>query len=343
MPDQVDLISARGSAEIEELSLTTPWSCPVDRHPVMVYLGRLSPASRRPQHTALRRVAVFLSGGALTGPGAGLELPWPEVRYQHVQRVRAWLADEAGLSPATGNTYLAAVRGVLTECWRLGYLSAEERARALDIKRISGSRLARGRALSHEELQAVMDRLAAEDTVIARRDAACLAVLYASAGVRRTELTAIDLADCDFSAGEITIRRGKGRRDRLVHLSAAGSAAVGDWLAVRGMSPGPLFLPVGKDRRSLQYRRRLDPTTVRLLCRRRAARAGVAPFSPHDLRRTSISDLLDISGDLGIVSRLAGHANPAVTARYDRRPLNAEQQAARSLLFPYHGRRPSVR
>ncbi|EQD37926.1 integrase/recombinase, partial [mine drainage metagenome] len=126
-----------------------------------------------------------------------------------VQRVRAWLADEAGLSPATGNTYLAAVRGVLTECWRLGYLSAEDRARALDIKRISGSRLPSGRALAHEELQAVMDHLALEDTLIARRDAACLAVLYASAGVRRTELTALDLDDCDLATGEVTVRKGK--------------------------------------------------------------------------------------------------------------------------------------
>ncbi|EQD59135.1 integrase/recombinase, partial [mine drainage metagenome] len=167
------LISADGSGRLAELALTIPWACPADQHPVLVYLGRLAPASRRPQGAALRRVATFLAGGLLTGPEAVLQLPWPEVRYQHVQRVRAWLADEAGLSPATGNTYLAAVRGVLTECWRLGYLSAEDRARALDIKRISGSRLPSGRALAHEELQAVMDHLALEDTLIARRDAAC--------------------------------------------------------------------------------------------------------------------------------------------------------------------------
>lgn len=322
-------------------ALTTHWACSPDQHPVLVYLGRLAPASRRPQGTALRRVATFLSGGQLTGSSAMLEMPWPEVRYQHVQRVRAWLADEAGLSPATGNAYMAAVRGVLTECWRLGYLSAEDRARALDVKRISGSRLPSGRSLAHEELQRIMDALATEDTLIARRDAACLAVMYASAGVRRTELTALDLDDCTLDAGEITVHRGKGRKDRQIHLSAEGAAALADWLVVRGMMPGPLFLPVSKDRRTLQHGRRLDPTTIRLLCQRRSMRAGVAPFSPHDLRRTSISDLLDLSGDLALVSRLAGHSNPTVTARYDRRPMDAERRAARSLLFPYHARRSS--
>jgi integrase len=333
------LISTQAPGDLGELTLAPGWTCPADQNPVLVYLGRLAPASRRPQGTGLRRVATFLSGGLLTGPEAILQLPWPEVRYQHVQRVRAWLADEAGLSPATGNTYLAAVRGVLTECWRLGYLSAEDRARALDIKRIGGSRLPRGRALAHAELQAVLDQLAAEDTLIARRDTACLAVMYASGGVRRTELTALDLGDCDVMNGELTVRSGKGRKERRIHLSAEGAAAVADWLAVRGLAPGPLFLPISKDRRTLEHGRSLDPTTIRLLCQRRAARAGVAPFSPHDLRRSSISDLLDLSGDLGLVSRLAGHANPAVTARYDRRPVDAEQRAARSLLFPYHTRR----
>jgi integrase/recombinase XerD len=118
-----------------------------------------------------------------------------------------------------------------------------------------------------------------------------------------------------------------------------GAAAVADWLEARGLAPGPLFLPISKDRRTLEQGQHLDPTTIRLLCQRRAARAGVAPFSPHDLRRPSISDLLDLCGDLGLVSRLAGHANPAVTARYDRRPMDAEQRAARSLLFPYHPHR----
>ena len=115
-------------------------------------------------------------------------------------------------------------------------------------------------------------------------------------------------------------------------------AAVADWLKLRDRDPCPLFLPVDKDRRTLAHRR-LHPSTIRLACRRRAAQAGLRAFSPHDLRRTSISDLLDLTGDLALVSELAGHANPATTRKYDRRPAESRRRAACSLHVPYQ-RRP---
>ncbi len=89
---------------------------------------------------------------------------------------------------------------------------------------------------------------------------------------------------------------------------------------------------------------RLSESTVRLACRGRAAQAGLSAFSPHDLRRTSISDLLDLTGDLALVSELAGHANPATTKRYDRRPASSEpapssEVVARALQAPHEPRR----
>jgi integrase len=188
-------------------------------------------------------------------------------------------------------------------------------------------------------MAAVFERLDGTDGVAARRDAAIIAVMYSSGGVRRTELVRLDLADLEREAGELRVRSGKGRKDRLVHLGDEAGAALADWLDVRGLEPGPLFLPVAKDRLTLRQGDRLDPTTVRLACQRRADLADVATFSPHDLRRTSISDLLDLTGDLALVSRLAGHASPSTTRRYDRRPVETERRAARSLHVPYRSRR----
>jgi integrase len=285
----------------------------------------------------LEQIARLLSAGEL----GWQELPWHLLRYQHAAAVRSWLGDHR--SPSTANTYRSALRGVMRECWRLGHLEYEELARILDVESVKGSRLLRGRALSRGELVAVFSQLVEQDTAAARRDAALVAVLYASGGVRRAEAASLQLADLERQSGRLVVR-GKGNKEREVWLSEEALHAVEDWLLVRGEDSGGLLLPIEKDQRTVRHRNqdgspaRLSESTIRLSCRRRALQAGLRAFSPHDLRRTSISDLLDLTGDLSLVSELAGHANPQTTKRYDRRPAENRRRAARSLHVPYQHR-----
>ena len=65
--------------------------------------------------------------------------------------------------------------------------------------------------------------------------------------------------------------------------------------------------------------------------KRRSEEAGIASCSPHDLRRTFVSDLLEAGADIAIVQRLAGHASPLTTARYDRRGNEAMRRATARL------------
>ena len=102
--------------------------------------------------------------------------------------------------------------------------------------------------------------------------------------------------------------------------------ALGAWLAVRGSEPGPLFSAVNHGGRIQPGR--LTAQVLRWACLKRGAEADVASFSPHDLRRTFISDLLDAGVDLVTVQKLAGHANVQTTARYDRRSEAAKRQGA---------------
>src|SRR5262245_28597749 len=98
----------------------------LDENPAAVYLASLTKRSRRTQQSGLDQVAQLL------GYGDALSCPWASLRYQHTAAIRAALAER--YAPATANRMLAALRRVLTECWRLGLMPKEDADRAADIK-----------------------------------------------------------------------------------------------------------------------------------------------------------------------------------------------------------------
>lgn len=297
-----------------------------DRAPALVYLASLGTGSRRTMRAALGTVARLLSDGAHDV----LSLPWHLVRHEHVAATRATLAER--FAPSTARKMLAAVKGTLRAAWRLGLMDAETYRRAVDVEPVRGSRLPRGRALDAGELAALFRVCAADPSPAGARDAALLALCYGT-GLRRSEAVALDVSDVSTESGAVTVRSGKGRKDRTCYLPAGGVAAVKAWVQVRGDAPGPLFVGVNKGGR-LEWRRLTD-AAVRVVVVKRARQAGVSAFSPHDLRRSFVSDLLDAGADVSAVAGLAGHASVGTTTRYDRRGEKSKQRAAALLHIPF--------
>jgi site-specific recombinase XerD len=324
MPEQ-----ALTTRQAGELVTTSPR--PADQNPAAVYVAHLAEGGRPTMRQALNVIAGMLTSGRCDAS----TLEWGALRYQHTAAIRAALAGQ--YAPATVNKMLSALRGTLKAAWRLGQMDATAYQQAADLEPVKGSTLPRGRALSAGELRALFDTCAGDPSPAGARDAALFAILYA--GLRRSEAVALDLADYDPEAGALTVRAGKGHKDRTTYTDDGGREALADWLAIRGQEPGPLLYPIRKGGR-LQ-RRRMSGDAVLEILSRRAERACVAACSPHDLRRTWIGDLLDAGADIATVQALAGHENVQTTARYDRRPEATKRRAGNLLHVPYT-RRPRL-
>ncbi|GAA4574334.1 tyrosine-type recombinase/integrase [Planotetraspora kaengkrachanensis] len=295
--------------------------------PYHAYLDALpSLESKRTMRGCLDRLARLITGDP-DATGAGQ--PWERLRYEHTVRLRT-LMREQGWSPAHVNKHLVALRRVLKEAWRLGLMSGEDYQRAADLPAFKHTRLPAGAHVPAEVLAACLEACDDDHSPAGRRDGAMLAVLY-STGCRRAELAGLRLGDFDRPARSLRVR-GKGDKERLVYLTPEAVQRLDLWLSERGRQAGPLFCPINK-----AGRLRLSHMTgqaVADVVARRLTSAGASKRTPHDFRRTFIGELLDAGVDLATAQALVGHASPATTARYDRRPERRRREAVDRLRIP---------
>ena len=255
--------------------------------------------------------------------------------------LRSWLARlrTAGAAPASLARRAAAARSFTYWCTRTGRLASDP-----------GARLAMPRAPRHlpqvlrsDQAAALLDgddppnpvtgaaappdsssrngpdaatRGAPDDPVhlaLALRDQAMVEMLYAAA-LRVSELTGLDRADVDPGRRVLRVL-GKGSKERMVPYGVPAQRALDRWLAEgRPVLAGPdsgdaVFL----GRRG----GRIDPRMVREVVHRRVARVPGAPdLSPHGLRHSSATHLLEGGADLRVVQEMLGHASLATTQIY---------------------------
>jgi integrase/recombinase XerC len=148
------------------------------------------------------------------------------------------------------------------------------------------------------------------DDPTSRRDRALLELAYSS-GLRLSELVGLNRGDVDRNARLLRVR-GKGRRERIVPMGVGALAALDRWLAVTGRTGSP-DAPVFPGARGP----RLSGRTVQRVVRRRlAAVAGGLGVTPHALRHSFASHLLDNGADLRAIQELLGHRSLTSTQVY---------------------------
>jgi site-specific recombinase XerD len=284
-------------------------------HPVDSYLLRLSESSRRGMKIALRNTAEIASGQ----PVDPYEFEWAALQYTNTIQIREQVAKRFSLH--TANYHLCALRGVLKECWRLQLMNHADYASAVDFNQIRGDHTDAGRVLSLDELVKLFRVCQEDKTAAGVRDAAMLAILY-GCGLRRAELVALDVTD--YTDGVLTVR-GKGNRVRLAHVVNEAREFLEGWLKLRGIDQ-PIFVSINKVGKLGDAP--LTTQSVYRILNHRASLAGIDALSPHDVRRSTATHLLERGVDLAVVQRMLGHKQLATTVIYDRRGEKAKKEAA---------------
>ncbi len=169
-------------------------------------------------------------------------------------------------------------------------------------------------------------------TLRALRDKAIMELLF-STGLRVSELCSLN-RDLDLSRDEFSIR-GKGEKVRVVFLSTEAKAAIKAYLDKRGDVDEALFIQMGKASKNA-HELRLTPRSVERLIKQYAIKAGITrKVTPHVIRHSFATDLLENGADLRSVQALLGHANIATTQVY----THITDKHLREIHKKFHGQR----
>jgi len=235
-----------------------------------------------------------------------------------VKRYRLSLSRRNGrggqpLKRVTQNYYLIALRGLLK------YLSVEEELEVMPPDRIGlpKEEEAPVKVLKSESLEKLMQ---APDpkSVEGKRDRAILELLF-STGMRVSELVSLNRKDLNLKTRETAVL-GKGRKVRVVFISDRAAESLTEYLGTRNDEWDPLFIryagktpKLSKDGGDL----RLSTRAVQLMVKKYSLQAGlVVTPTPHTLRHTFATELLQAGADIRSVQEMLGHANISTTQIY---------------------------
>ena len=244
-----------------------------------------------------------------------------------------YLADGDGHTPAPGSITMGELRGFLSALHEAGYAKASISRRLASVRsfmrfgqREGWAKSNPAKALRNPRKSQKLPHFLSTDEVgklldapngnspQSIRDRAILETLY-SAGLRVSELVGLSDGDLDFAAGIVRIR-GKGKRERLAPIGSYAARALQRWLEVRKLSPrektgreAPVF--------TNKFGSRLTTRSVARMLEKYLKETGLdSRTSPHTLRHSFATHLLDRGADIRSVQELLGHKSLVTTQIY---------------------------
>lgn len=227
-----------------------------------------------------------------------------------MRRLREGDAEHPPLGASSAARAIVAVRGLHKFLAREGVVASDV---ARDVRPPTLPRRL-PKAIGVDEVERILNAASVDDGPLALRDRALLEVLYGT-GSRISEAVGLDVDDVDLRDGTVLLR-GKGQKERLVPMGSYAVAAVDAYLvrgrpalATSGRGTPALFLNARGGRLSRQSAWTVLRSAVR--------RAGIdGDISPHTLRHSFATHLLDGGADVRVVQEMLGHASVTTTQVY---------------------------
>ncbi len=334
------------------------------------YLSSLKPGEpQRVAEEALDTLAAVVSGGICDASS----FPWHQIQPYHgalaftilkekgapahIEAMRCRADDTRKYQPVPESyppkqvaRIKSSFKGIMTECQNLGFISDEERdltitastsstsAKPTEARAKAGKKAQTDRELARTEVLALQAACRLDDSPAGNRDGLMISLAYHGA-LKTVDLIGLTVDHIQFDArtqkSGVLFKPAQAKRSRRVPFSNEEMIALEDWLMVRGNEPGPLFCSLGRgDKVEIK---RMTAAAVREICDQRAGEAGVQPFSPNDLAKSSPL----------AAKKPRKKAADAESTEEDELPENESvlfgdepevDDSARRISFPYHVR-----
>ncbi|ALN21709.1 MULTISPECIES: site-specific integrase [Ectopseudomonas] len=288
------------------------------------FLGKMASSSKLNIRYSMARIAT--DAGIIPGDRPIESVPWHTLNASAVTSlIDTWQARE--LSNDTISLNVQIIRGCARACFLAGLMPAEQFALLKEIKPPRGrNKRGRGRAVALRWRDLMFEECLKDERPQGIRDAAILGVFF-GVGLRRAEVSRIQVEDVDIDAGEVRLKV-KGGNTVTKYLSPLAVRHLHPWIEVRAKSlgyRGPLFCRILKNGKLVD--KAVKPNGLYYLLEQRSKHAGL-PFlvRPHDARRTVGTWALSEFGEI-VAKEVLGHANLSTTAIYDMRGDKIAQDA----------------
>lgn len=292
-------------------------------HPVTIYLDGLAVGPSR--DVSYRRLVMGVRLISEEKEVSPLTFRWNHISYISLACLKDKL--RARMCYKSANAHLTAMKCVLRIAYELGEISPQHWASLQLVKPIKGSRMMAGRGLAMDELETLFDGVGKGFLGMRRR---VLLVFLYGCGMRITEAVTRKYSDLVMENHTLFCRVvGKGNKERRVPIPSSVQMLVmsyAEQLHQRNQQDGIETTWLFPGTKTHIY-----AESARQELRRIAKKLHIDHFTPHDMRRTYISNLFDVGVDVAIIAKLVGHANIQQTVMYDRRPECAQVVAVERL------------